>query len=590
MNEFNTHLQIYIHEHTLIIFLIYVSLAGLFLVAYYLLVVLICIPVCYVQLKLGAFYKRGIVGIFSFLVPILKGVAVSLLLITFIRCLLHGVELSYCLYFTFASLAYPFIWSASNHGNHSFRFEKVYHSPSDEYFHDKFLQKTDHIGEGGVLLWYAALCLLATWTIIYIVTVRGTSFFGKIVYGLTPLTLLLLGIVLTYGYAAIPGASGAFNRLIGNPGQHRASFKAHDEKMNIQDMVESKLGSPRPWVDALHLHINSVGLWSGILPTLGAQLYHRKYIINAAWILQLLVYSILPHVAMFALAPYIDPRDSGGFIAAANGIKPGLSFLFTAIPASFDRLELSPFIAFCLYLCIFLFGLLHQALHLLTIMDNLFPATPKFLMTYFKRRECIVAVFCFTAFLLSLPFAAQSGIHLYAVVNDYVDRLLFTLVIISTVPFITGYIKQELLYLPIERACMSLWYGLSSLITAVLLVYYFAVYVYPRPVVGYDERWAEKLGWFIAAGPVILGLFLGAAHAVHSNKGTVKQRFMQSLRTDSFPASDPSQEYTSGDTADTGLQIAAKSPSNEHVIPEPLHKTETEVFIRPLDNSDMAKV
>ena len=52
-----------------IVFLI----AGLFLVAYYVLVVLICIPVAYVQIKLGALFKRGIVGIFSILVPILKG-------------------------------------------------------------------------------------------------------------------------------------------------------------------------------------------------------------------------------------------------------------------------------------------------------------------------------------------------------------------------------------------------------------------------------------------------------------------------------------------------------------------------------------
>lgn len=37
------------------------------------LMVMICIPVCYVQIKLGALFKRGIVGIFSILIPILKG-------------------------------------------------------------------------------------------------------------------------------------------------------------------------------------------------------------------------------------------------------------------------------------------------------------------------------------------------------------------------------------------------------------------------------------------------------------------------------------------------------------------------------------
>ena len=52
---------------------IHLLLSGLFLVAYYVLVVLICIPVCYVQIKLGALFKRGVVGMFGILVPILKG-------------------------------------------------------------------------------------------------------------------------------------------------------------------------------------------------------------------------------------------------------------------------------------------------------------------------------------------------------------------------------------------------------------------------------------------------------------------------------------------------------------------------------------
>ena len=39
------------------------------------------------------------------------GVAVALLLMTFFRCLTHGLELSYGLYFMFASLRQPFPWS-----------------------------------------------------------------------------------------------------------------------------------------------------------------------------------------------------------------------------------------------------------------------------------------------------------------------------------------------------------------------------------------------------------------------------------------------------------------------------------------------
>jgi len=37
----------------------------------------------------------------------------------------------------------------------------------------------------------------------------------------------------------------------------------------------------QPWVDALNLHIHSLGLWSGVLPTLGTLVVSRKYTVNA---------------------------------------------------------------------------------------------------------------------------------------------------------------------------------------------------------------------------------------------------------------------------------------------------------------------
>ena len=46
---------------------------GLFLVAYYVLLMLICIPVTFIQLKLGGVLNCGIVRLFSHYVPVLKG-------------------------------------------------------------------------------------------------------------------------------------------------------------------------------------------------------------------------------------------------------------------------------------------------------------------------------------------------------------------------------------------------------------------------------------------------------------------------------------------------------------------------------------
>ena len=54
-----------------------------------------------------------------------------------------------------------------------------------------------------------------------------------------------------------------------------------------------------------------------------------------------------------------------------------------------------------------------------------------------------------------------------------------------------------------------------------LLIYNFAVYIYPERVVGYDVRWAEVVGWCVAVTPLLLGVALGALHALLKGQGNL---------------------------------------------------------------------
>ena len=54
-----------------------------------------------------------------------------------------------------------------------------------------------------------------------------------------------------------------------------------------------------------------------------------------------------------------------------------------------------------------------------------------------------------------------------------------------------------------------------------LLIYSFAVYIYPERVVGYDERWAEDVGWCVAVTPLLMGVVLGALHALFKGQGNL---------------------------------------------------------------------
>ncbi|RUS91937.1 hypothetical protein EGW08_000339, partial [Elysia chlorotica] len=136
-----TSLPYYVHLHS-----------GLFFVAYYTLLVLVCLPVCYVQIKLGAMYRRGLVGIFSHLVPILKGVAASLLIMTYFRSITHALEISYGVHYMVVSCFKTFPWGGKADTNISTQeakitiFDNIKTNPEDRYFIHMKLTPTQPVG------------------------------------------------------------------------------------------------------------------------------------------------------------------------------------------------------------------------------------------------------------------------------------------------------------------------------------------------------------------------------------------------------------------------------------------------------------
>ena len=38
-----------------------------------------------------------------------------------------------------------------------------------------------------------------------------------------------------------------------------------------------------------------------------------------------------------------------------------------------------------------------------------------------------------------------------------------------------------------------------------------------------DQNWAEDIGWVIAVTPIVIGLLVGAIHALYNQKGPLKR-------------------------------------------------------------------
>lgn len=560
-----------------------------YLLAHYIILLSFCVPICYVQIKLGAIYRQNILGIYSLLVPILKGCAITILILSYIRSLTGSLELSYCLYYAFASFFSPY--DESSHPNHS---EMSGHQRPIVFFKEYFLQISDGLSEEGNMVWYLAIALLVTWFLLFMCTAKEPSFMNKLAFVLSPTALILLLVVLVYGWVAPPpvAPSEPFGSLVevnGSFSYHEKNIdeEQEDQELGVWSLSLAKLYSPQPWMNALILHIYSLGLWSGVLPTIGAHLYNNKTTIVRANVILFLVYGLVPVVFGIAFIPFISTNSNYGMFEYGEKLKPGLGLLLLGM---FGKIRHVPGIAMCLYLGVYLLGMLHMVLHLTVIWEALLCSLPTCLLQFFRRRSTLVAILSFLSFILCIPYSFQSGVYLYMLVNSYLDRLIFTVIIVSIVPTVIGYIKQNLMYLLLERALMSLWYGASSLVIAAMLIYYFAVYVYPFPAtirdpkaegVASDDR--QCLGWFVAVGPIIFGFILGAFHAVYTEKGSFTERCIRALKSDSLQTADSSEYDVSDKTPQT-----TSSKSNSDVT---LSKIETEVVIDNQDlSSDLVKV
>ncbi|XP_064630502.1 sodium-dependent proline transporter-like [Lineus longissimus] len=508
-----------IYEHT-----------GLFLVAYYLLLVVICIPVVYVQMKVGAVVREGVLGIFNHYVPLLKGVAVAMLLTSFFISVYENVFAGYSLYYMFAALKQPYIWETAVNSSHPlYRIRKLPHA--DIYFTDNFLHRSASVGELGSIPWYLALSLLGAWILTCLLVFKGAKFFGTVCYVTGPLVMLLMFCVMIYGYAAIPDSAYAVGAIFdrGNAAKKLLAYRTAAVR-SVESRITSKmsLGNSLVWIHGMFQHITCIGLWAGVLPTLGSHVSEKKATTHISWILLLSLHGVLPHLCTITLAPYIYGLARSRGLPLSDVFKKDDQLLFITMPDAFSTLRVSPVIACIFFLFVMIFILHKQAIVLLAIQEALVSLRPSFLKNVFRRYELMSVALCGLGFFVGLPYVTEAGYHYYKLFESYMYRLFYLIIALSLPPFIIGYLKLDSYIVPIERLSISIWYGLAGLATTCILIFKFIVY--PVAEESSDHRWAGMLGWFIAVLPMMACFVGGAVHALRSEEGSLWERFIESIK------------------------------------------------------------
>lgn len=193
---------------------------GAFLIPYIIMLIFCGLPLLYLELGVGQWTRFGPVHAIEKLCPLMKGVGIATVVITFILSTYYSVVLTWAMYYfiqSFQDISKLFtcnhIWSSENcvstlntTKNITFSGNLSAISPFEDVFDKIVLQKTDGISNMGGMQWELFGCFVLVWIVTYFCLFKGIESAGKVVYFTVSFPYLIL-VVLLIACCTLEGAT-----------------------------------------------------------------------------------------------------------------------------------------------------------------------------------------------------------------------------------------------------------------------------------------------------------------------------------------------------------------------------------------------
>ncbi|KAM3591751.1 uncharacterized protein V6R79_006789 [Siganus canaliculatus] len=155
---------------------------GAFLLLYIVLMLVMGIPLFFLELAAGQSIRQGSIGVWKYISPRLAGIGYSSCVVCFFVALYYNVILAWSIFYLGNSFQYPLPWEqCPKQGNVTV--EECAKSSNTSYFwYRKALDITDSIDETGSFNPYIVCCLLAAWTIVCLGMSKGIKSSVKVMY------------------------------------------------------------------------------------------------------------------------------------------------------------------------------------------------------------------------------------------------------------------------------------------------------------------------------------------------------------------------------------------------------------------------
>ncbi|XP_054454431.1 sodium-dependent neutral amino acid transporter B(0)AT2-like [Anoplopoma fimbria] len=155
---------------------------GAFLLLYVLLMLVVGIPLFFLELAAGQAIRQGSIGVWKYISPRLAGIGYSSCVVCFFVALYYNVILAWSLFYLGNSFQYPLPWEqCPTQGNVTVK-ECEKSSPTSYFWYRKALDITDSIDETGSFNTYIVCCLLAAWTLVCLGMFKGIKSSVKVMY------------------------------------------------------------------------------------------------------------------------------------------------------------------------------------------------------------------------------------------------------------------------------------------------------------------------------------------------------------------------------------------------------------------------
>ncbi|XP_032513127.2 sodium- and chloride-dependent glycine transporter 1-like [Danaus plexippus] len=431
-------------------YLCYRNGGGAFLIPFFLMLILVGLPIFYLELYIGQFTALGPLKAFNAISPFFTGLGYCTLMVISMISIYYMIIVAWTIFYTFMSIGGDLGWgSCENDYNSLYCYSGAYDSEcrvnntgnytdltyylqkcisigeicqltgfepydgsscwtgnetipwyrnvnrtlaSEEYYNERVLGRGDSTWENwGSIQWHLVGCLFFCWVVAFLCVIKGVQSAGKVVYFTALFPYVMLTALLIRGVTLDGAGEGILFYLT----------------PKWETLLEARV-----WGDAASQIFYSFGVACGSLVTLASyNNFHNNCHFDAVFVsLTNFMTSIYAGFAIFSVLGFqAELMGVGVDDVAEQG--PGLAFV--VYPEALLQMPIPRLWCILFFFMMFILGLGSQFAGIEAINTAIVDRWPQFRNRYWM----VTAFTCFTCFILGLPMCFSGGVYLFTLLD-----------------------------------------------------------------------------------------------------------------------------------------------------------------------------